>query len=490
MVADSLVVSGDQAISSTFWSAVGRLGAKGVSIVTSVLLARLLTPEDFGLFGLASVIVGFVVMFRDIGVGAALVHKQEHLKENATAAFFMNLLVVTALAVVMAALAPWAAGFYEEPIVQPLVYVLAIGFFIQGSSVVHQAYLQKFLRLKRLAVIQITAAVGHLTVAALMASAGFGVWSISISILVNQIIWCVLSWKLSGMPLSLNLHRERWNELFRYGRYILGAGVLWYILLNGDNFLIGKYLGATALGVYAFAYNYSSLIPLTIGPILHDVIFPTFSALQHDYAEIRRLLLRTTGFLAACSFPIVGLLLVSADQFVIAIFGEKWSAAILPFRILLIFALLRTVSAAVGALFPAIGRPDISLYLGLGLLPFFAFGVWKALAFGVAYVALVVTILFSLSGLLQMYICCRIVQLSLSRFVKSLLPALTASVLAGAAVYLVNLHWLESISFLNWVILSTLYLGLYTFFIGVLFPTEWREFVGVLREVLFRFPAR
>ncbi|MFQ5851436.1 MAG: lipopolysaccharide biosynthesis protein [Candidatus Binatia bacterium] len=486
----SPVILGGQAISSTYWSAVGRLGEKGLGVVASVILARMLTPEDFGLFGLASVITGFAAMFSNIGVGSALIHKQDHLKENASAAFFMNLLIVASLAVMMAALAPWAVGFYGEPTVQPLIYVLASAFFIKSCSLIHRAYLQKFVRFKRLAIIQVASAMGYLAIAALLASTGFGVWSIALSIFAGHAIASILTLRLSDMPLSLELNWERWGSLFQYGRYLLGGTVAWYLLLNGDRFLIGKYLGVTALGLYAFAYNYSKLIPETIGPVLYDVMFPTFSALQNDYPAIRILLLKTTGLLAAVSFATLGLLIVTADQFVIVIFGEKWSAAIIPFQILLFSALSRTVATTVSCFFPAIGRPDITFYLSVGTLLLFVFGVWQALAFGLLYLALVVTFVFGLYQLLMVCLCCRIVELPLRQFAKSVLPALTASLLAAGTVYLANSYWLESVSLPNWVILSTLYLGLYTFFVRVLFPMEWREFVGISREVLFRFAAR
>ncbi len=356
---------GTTAARAVLWNYLSFASGRLLVLVTMAILARLLTPEDFGLVGFAAVAIAYLTVLRDLGLGAALIQRREDPEEAAQTVYTLNLVVGALLTAATALAAPWVAEFFREPLVVPVLRVLAFTFLLESLGAIHIVLLRRDLQFRRKLIPDTSNALVKGAVSIAAALAGAGVWALVWGQLAGALAGAVAARAVTGWRPRFQIHRRLIRPLMRFGLPLIVTDVQYAIWLNADYVIIGRLLGDTALGIYTIAYRLPEMLVQSIWRVVAGAMFPFFSSIQHDRELLRRGFLSTVRYSLIVVVPICLGLLIAAEPIVLSLFGEQWSAAIPVLRIMAVFSLIGSVGVNVGDVYKATGRPDILAKLGL-----------------------------------------------------------------------------------------------------------------------------
>ena len=335
-----------------------------ISMAGTVVLARLLTPRDYGLIGMVTVVTGFLTMFKDMGLSQATVQREELTHGQTTNLFWVNVGASALIALVAVLLAPVIARFYGEPRLAYITMALAAGFVFGGFTVQHQALLRRQMRFGLLAASSIIAAVVGLGVGIFLAWRGAEYWALVGQQLAVAVVTAITVWVFCGWRPGLPSRRTGVRELLAFGGNVTGFNVVNYFARNGDNLLIGKMWGSAALGLYDKAYQLL-LLPLSqINYPVSAVLVPTLSRLADDPERYRAAFLRTLEKLLMVTMPGIAFLMVTADWVVSVVLGPQWTEAARIFVWLAVAGFLQPVGSTTGWLFVSQNRTRTMLQWG------------------------------------------------------------------------------------------------------------------------------
>lgn len=377
------------------------LAAQGVKfvvqIVQTVVLARLLMPQDFGLVAMAIVITGFVGLFKDLGLSMATVQQQTVTHAQMSALFWINVAVGALLAGVTAALAPAIGWFYGRPEVGTIALALAPTLLLGGLTVQHQALLSRQMKFTALAVIDIAVAVVGVAVGAVLAYHGFGYWALVALTTATALANAVAVWVACGWRPALPARGAGVRQMLAFGGNLTGFNIVNYFARNTDAMLLGKFWGAGWLGLYSRAYQLL-LLPLSqVNVPLTRVAIPALSRLQDDPARYRRAYLSILEQMSLVVVPGVALLIATCDWVLGLALGPQWGAAVPIFAWLGLTALTQPLTNSTGWLFISQGRTRemfqwgiigsaLTIVLFAAGIPWGAVGVARAYALGIVFV--------------------------------------------------------------------------------------------------------
>ncbi|NEO79671.1 MAG: MOP flippase family protein [Moorea sp. SIO4G3] len=376
-----------QAKSGIKWSTVSQIGRQVMQFATTAILGRLLSPDDFGLLGMATIVIGFVGLFKDLGTSAAVIQKK-HLSESLVhSIFWINVGFGLLGTIIIFVISPLVAKFYEEPRIAPVLMVLSCAFFISSISILQNAILQKKLAFNKLANIEIFAVFNGSAIGIVSAFLGFGVWSLVYQSLTVTTVTTVLLWITTAWKPKLVFS---WNEVRQVGRYSLnltGFNIFNYFARNADYILIGKFLGSESLGYYTLAYRLM-LYPLqNISGVLGKVMFPAFAQVQNDNARFSRAYLKVVATIAVVTFPLMICLWAISEPFILTLFGAQWQPVIVLLMILAPIGMTQSIVTTVGTIYTSKGRTDWMLRWGVGSGTFVTLAIIIGLQWGIVGVA-------------------------------------------------------------------------------------------------------
>ncbi len=306
------------------WTVVHTWGGQALSLIVFVILARLLTPDAFGLVALAAVFVALAQLVVDQGLGDALVQRPEITPSHVDTAFWVAI-ATGALLTVAAFLLSYPIGLaVGQPDLVPILQVLAVTFILSALTSIPIALLTRALAFRLLAIRAIVAIVAGGIVGVALALMGAGVWALVAQQVAAAVVSVVLLWAVIDWRPRLHASRREFRELFAFGIRVVGSDILGFVSRNADNFLIGVFLGTVPLGIYAVGYRILDTSQRLLINAARKITFPAFSRLQHDPERMRRAYLRATRAASVLIIPgYVGLALV-APELVITLFGSTW----------------------------------------------------------------------------------------------------------------------------------------------------------------------
>ena len=447
-------------VSGTKWSAVSRFGRQGVGFVITAILARLLSPDAYGLLGMANVIVGFINIIEDLGTSSAIIQQEALTEGLKSSLFWVNVALGLLSTVVVIVIAPWVSILYRQPEVIPILRVLSVSFSISGLRIVQQALLVRGMAFDTLARIELVSSATGGMVGIGMAAAGMGVWSLVGQTLCTSMTTTILLWFPKSWRPKLVLD---WTDLCSVASYSLnlsGFNVLNYFVRNADNVLIGRYLGSTSLGYYSLAYRLM-LYPLqAVSTVLGRVLFPVFAKIQDENPRFRRNYLRICAAISVITFPMMLGLLVVGRPLVEAVLGHQWMTVATLLMVLAPVGLVQSIATTVGHIYTVKGRTDWmfrwGIAAGISVILFFVVGLqWGVIGVAASYA------IWSIFAFYPNFaIPFRLIDLPFSDFVKALWPTLKISLMMAGCVAIWRLI-LASIDVTNsWVVLiSSVLLG-------------------------------
>ncbi|MHC4590197.1 MAG: lipopolysaccharide biosynthesis protein [Planctomycetota bacterium] len=371
------------------------------------VLARLLTPADFGLLAMVATFTRLIEIFRDLGLATATIQRTDLSQDQVSYLFWVNVAVGVGSTALAAALAPVAAWFYGEPDLTGITIVLATAFLFGGVSVQHQALLRRQMKFSALAWLPVGASVGSVAVGVVAALQGAGYWALVAMSLASAVIMTVGLWLVCGWrPGPPRRGTEATRALLAFGGNLTGTRLLAFFARNLDNVLIGKVWGGDALGLYSKAYQLLMLPIQQLTAPVTGVVVPALSRLQDEPERFRDYYRKAIQALTSLTMPIVVFTFVVADELVLLILGPQWGGTAVIFRLLVPAAFVGTFNGAAGWVWVALNQTDRQLRWGLIATPFyiaaFAVGVvWGPE--GVAIAFSVVQCVLRYSGLAYCY---------------------------------------------------------------------------------------
>ena len=403
------------------------------------ILARIVPPEQFGLVGMAMAFVSFFTMLNDLGISAALVRAESPSRAFWSSAFWTNSAIGVVLTGLTFLAAPYIAGFFREPIVEPLVQVLSVILLMHCVFLVPMAWLQRNYRFRTIAAIDLSATILAAVTAILAARAGYGVWALAWQQLVMFGVKMIGGLVAQRAPISLTY---RWAEIaavLPFSLRLTGAGLVGFANRNADNILIGRFLGAEALGFYGRAYQIM-LVPvhsLSMGASF--ALYPAMSSIQNDRPQLNGVYLKSLSILAAITLPMMAGLALVAVPFVEFVFGERWRP-VAPALVGLSFAgAIQALTGTSNVLWTALGRSDVLLRWSLirmaTFLTAFAVGIWFGSIGAVAAAYLLANLIVFVPYQVET---CRTAGIGLGECVKALLPPMAST--AAMALVIIALR--------------------------------------------------
>jgi O-antigen/teichoic acid export membrane protein len=357
---------------------------------STAILARLLTPEDYGLIGMATVVVGFVEYFKDLGLSTATIQRSQINHQQVSTLFWINLGVSLLVALIVALLAPAIALFYHEPRLQPITLGLAINFIFGGLTVQHQALLRRQMQFTSLAKIEVVSMVVGVITAIMAAYYGLQYWALVLMLIGTAIsnaigVWIACGWR-PGLP-SLN---SGVGSMLVYGGNLTGFGLVNYFSRNLDNVLIGRRWGSEQLGLYAQAYKLLLLPIQQINNPINAVALPTLSSLQTEPQKYSRYYYKAILLITTLGMPIVAFMFADADKVILLMLGQQWLGAVPLFQFLMPAAFVGTFNVAPGWVYQSLGRTDRQFFIGtvmaiITTLIFLVSVNWGAIGVAMAY---------------------------------------------------------------------------------------------------------
>jgi len=341
---------------------VANLSFRVIQVVAFIVLARVLTPEEFGLMALILVPLNILAPLASIGMREAVVHSsgvRRDVVRNATSMAFLASVLLYAL---MAVFAEPITVYLGVPEAESLLQVTAIVLILESLGTVPEALLSKDLAFFRLGAVTITSDLAYLVVSISLGFAGFGVWSLAYALLAKGVLRLFLAWWFSkgwrGFARG-RFDRGLSGGLFAYGWRNVGSQMISLLNIRWDNFVVGKYLNTTQLGYYSRAYALADLVR-NLNATVSQVLFPSYTKINEDKPRLRRAYLSSLSVVSLFTVAAaVGLALISQD--VPALIGSRWDPIVLPLQILSLVGLVRILASTAAPLFLAVGRPGLNL---------------------------------------------------------------------------------------------------------------------------------
>lgn len=394
-------------VSGIKWTMASSIVQRIISFGTTIILARLLDPADFGLFALAFVMIDGFGIFKSLGFDSALVRrKDEDIDRACNTAFFLIPVMGMILFAILFFFAPVGARWLNNPQVAPIVRTLALVFVISTFGKVPQTVLYRSMKFKYKSIAEVSGLVVYSATALILAFNKFGVWSLVVAYILRNLTQISIEWSFSGWKPKFEFDKTIAWDMFHFGKYILGGGIIWFVYNNLDNIVVGKLLGVTMLGFYAIAMNLSRFLSQYLLDKLGFIMYPAYSKIQEDPEDVKRVMLKMLRFVSIVLFPFSFGLVALAPDILSFVFGEKWLPATGILRVLAFVGMFRGISSVIWPIFAARGQAKADFQVNIAQVGiFFIFIVPLAIKFkliGVGVAILISTVISFFIGLIRL----------------------------------------------------------------------------------------
>lgn len=424
-----------------FWSITNQASSTLLTILISAVLSRLITPAEFGIVGMVTMITGFLNTIKDFGFGAALVQKKNVTDDEYSTIFWINILIGVLLCFVVYTLSDSISNFFDEPDVAIIAKVMSFTFIINSIGIIWGNRLVKDVAFDQIFYRRFIALVVSGVCGICIAIAGYGMWALVSQVYVNLLVVTILSyWRVKWLP-KLVLNWSYIKDLTKFSLPLFTEQAVNYWFRNIDNLLVGKILGKESLAFYNKAYSLMLLPVRQLTGTLTKVLFPSFSLIQDDKVKIGSIYLKISRSIAFISFPLMIILSTLSESVIIFLYGEQWSPSIPIFRILSLLGMFQSIGALTGNIYMSQGKTALLFKVGLFTKGLMIMGIVIGLisngimgmVYGYCFASLV-------AFLPDLYFVGMIIELSLIKIVRNFIPYLLMALTSGLVVFVTNFY--------------------------------------------------
>lgn len=427
------------AYSNFIWRFLERCGAQLVKLLVELILARILSPSEYGLIALITVFTTILEVFVDSGLGNALIQKKDADNEDFSTVFFFNLMLCAILYILIFVFAPTIASFYGKNELVPLIRVLSITVIISGLKNVQQAYVSRTMQFKKFFFATLAGTIGAAIIGIMLALNGFGVWALVAQQLFNCALDTIILWFIVKWRPTLIFSIEKLKCLLSFGWKILVSSLLDVIYNNLHQLVIGKCYSSDSLAKYNRGQQIPNIIVSNINSSIDSILLPTMSKAQDDPNQVKSMTKKAIKVSTYLMAPLMIGLFVVAEPLVRIILTEKWIECIPFLRIYCIIYVFFPIHTANLNAIKAVGRSDIFLKLEIvkkcvgitSLVITFRYGL-MSIAYGVLIVSFISQVINSWPNK-------KLINYSYLEQLKDILPGISVAVFMGVIVYPISL---------------------------------------------------
>lgn len=440
----------EKTIGALSWSFVERIGQNGMQFVIAIILARMLSPAEFGLIAMLAIFIAVAQSFIDSGFGSALIQKKGASYTDECSIFYFNIFVAILAAAILCIFAPLIATFYHSPILIPLTRALSFNLVINAFGLIQVSLLIKRIDFKTQLKVSMLATVLSGAIGIVMAYRGFGVWSLVAQSLSQNFFRTSLLWTFIEWRPTWTFSYQSLKSLFSFGSKLLFSGLLDTIFQNIYLVVIGRLFSPADLGFYSRAREFSQLPVQNVSSSVDRVTFPVFSAVQDDKLRLREGVRKTLSMMAMLTFPMMVGLIVVAHPLILILIGEKWLPCVPYLQLLSVVGLLYPLHVINLNVLKAQGRSDL----------FFKLEIIKKI---IAVIAIIITYQWGITVMiigqiatslisyyLNSYFTGKLINYSITWQIKDVLPVLIISCMMGTTIYGLSFVELQN----NYLLLS------------------------------------
>lgn len=441
-----------------FWSTVSNLANQGIRFIFGIILARLLSPDVYGVIGILAVFISIVSVFIDCGFSQALIRKQERTQTDFSTEFYFNIGVGILGYAILFASAPFIADFYNMDILTPVLRVLGLGVVINSLCVVQSAQFSIRLDFKTPAKIAVGTQLFSGVIGIALAYSGLGVWALVAQQVMGGFLNAVLLWILAGWRPTMEFSKSSFKYLWGYGSKILGASLIQQTYDNIYPLVIGKFFSPASLGQYSRAQGFASLPSGNLSGILGSVTFPILSKINNDQEKLvatYRRMIKSTAFIV---FPLMIGMAAVASPMVRMLLNEQWYECIPLLQLLCLALLWQPLSSLQLNVLKIIGRTDVVLKLELYKRSFGLVTIFASIPLGIIGMCVGFIIFYLYSFCMNTYYISKTLGFLFTEQIKDLLPTFLNSLVMGGIVMAVSLFFQNQIlAFIICILLGAIY---------------------------------
>ncbi len=359
-----LTVSSDsiseKTIKSGFWVFFLRISNRLFQFIRTIILARILSPDDIGIFGIALVLLSMLETFSKTGFNHALIYKKGKAEGYLDTAWTVGLIRGTFLAVLLFFIGRPASIFFDSPDSMNIIRVIGVVVLLQSFSNVAVIYFEKDLEFHKYFRYRFTATITDMIVAIVSVVILRNVWALALGLIAGNLVQLVMSYMISPYRPKIRLDIKKAKELFRFGKWILISGPLIFLITDADDMVVGKILGVTMLGYYQLAYKISNISATEVSSVISSLSFPVYAKLQDNLVKLKKAFIKILQFTTFLSFPIAGAIIAFSYDFTKIFLGEKWLPMVPAIIVLAVWGAIRSIGATSAEFFKGVGKPNVS----------------------------------------------------------------------------------------------------------------------------------
>lgn len=429
------------AVRGTLWSYLSFFSGKLLNFISTLILARLLVPEQFGLVAYCTVVIQYLDIINTAGLGHALVARKDKIEQAANAAFVASIILGLVSFAISWVSAPLVASFFQQEEVTDLFRILSLSLLLGNLGLVPGAILGRNLEFRKRVINDFGRTLVKGLTSVVLAFAGWGPWSIVYGQLAGELAGSILAWTLAGWRPGRAFDPLVTREVMIFGFHIILANVAAELRNNVDYIIVGRILGPALLGIYTMAFRIPELIIGNINMVVASVTFPLLSRAQHDIGVLRSVYFGYIRYIALFAYlAAFGLVLVSGP-FVEAFMSPEWNAMILPMSLIAIAFAIKATGYVTGVLYKAVGRPDILNRILLSQFPLAIVVLIYCSRWGIIGVAAGQAVLSFVYVSMATIVANRLLKFRFQDLLEALLPAVISSVIMFTVVKVFQLNF-------------------------------------------------
>jgi lipopolysaccharide exporter len=418
---------------ATVWSAFARsvrdnvlaeVGIQGIRVSAMIILARELTPHDFGVFKVLLVVGLIGILIYEAGIPDSLIKLRELKCEHETTAWCMSIGFAILSATFLWLCAPVIASWMKMPELTIAARLLCIPILLEGSVVISNTRLQRSLRFGMLALADFCGEITFLGVALLVVAQNMPVWSLPVALAARLTVHALTIWIGEPRPHIGLPHLDAARDLVRFATSVSGAQFLYLLSSNADYLLVGRLLGSTALGFYAIAWDLLRFVPDRLNQVAGRVTYPAFCKFQDDNAALSKAYLDFFGYISRVVLPVLAVAVIAAAEIVAAVYGHKWLPAAQPLRLLAAGLALAGLRVGIGSIYYSKGYPSFDIYLHTFRLLLIVIAVTSCARYGLLGVSAAMSLVEGLVSIVGVWFASYLVELKASQLIAAALPGL------------------------------------------------------------------
>lgn len=480
-VSDSLKL---KTIRSGFWSIGGNWVSKGLGIIKLIILARLLSPLDFGIISLAVLSINFLNVFSETGIESALIQRGKINNIELDTAWTIALVKAIILFVLLFLSSEWLALYFENETIRPVLKVISFSFLFEGLGNTAIVFFKKDLEFRKPVILEFIADSSSLIVTIVLAFWLRNVWSLVFGSLVYGIVRCIGSYILHPYRPKFTWNLPVANSLFNFGKHIYWIGLTTFIVTCLDNAIVGKLLGLTLLGFYSMAYNLSMIPMSSLSTVIAQISFPAYAKIQHEWKQIDEAFQRIFELVTTILIPLTIMMVVLAPDITTIFLGISWIPMIPALQVLLFFGLFRSISSLFYPLHLAINKPNIQAKIkSLDLVTFLILIYPLTIKWGIVGTSCAMTIVYLLNMLMNIAFTLHTVPLDWRRLGVSLIVPCAISFALIATSFLIRSLSLPIGNTANFIVIVVSCLGVGTLLVIIFRRSLLYDLISSMKSV-------